>query len=202
MRDALSLLDQVIAFGGTQADRGRYAHDARHARSLAGVRHRRGAGRARREAECSACVEALDERAPDYREVLAELAAVLQKLALLQAVPDLQLDEAEDIETYKRLAARADAGRYAAVLSDRHRRSSRSRACARCARRIRDGVCCACWRSASRTVRRCRRRTPAAPVKAAPAATAPAAAATPAATSAASRQHRRPRRTGPRSSRS
>ena len=51
-----------------------------------------------------ACVEALDERAPDYREVLADLAAVLQKLALLQAVPDLQLDEAEDIETYKRLA--------------------------------------------------------------------------------------------------
>jgi DNA polymerase-3 subunit gamma/tau len=51
-----------------------------------------------------ACVEELDERAPDYREVLADLAAVLQKLALLQAVPDLQLDEAEDIETYKRLA--------------------------------------------------------------------------------------------------
>jgi DNA polymerase-3 subunit gamma/tau len=52
-----------------------------------------------------ACVETLDERAPDYREVLADLAALLQKLALLQAVPDLQLDEAEDIETYKRLAA-------------------------------------------------------------------------------------------------
>jgi DNA polymerase-3 subunit gamma/tau len=51
-----------------------------------------------------ACVEELDERAPDYREVLAELAALLQKLALLQAVPDLQLDEAEDIETYRRLA--------------------------------------------------------------------------------------------------
>jgi DNA polymerase-3 subunit gamma/tau len=52
-----------------------------------------------------ACVEKLDERAPDYRDVLAELAALLQKLALLQAVPDLQLDEAEDIETYQRLAA-------------------------------------------------------------------------------------------------
>ena len=36
--------------------------------------------------------------------MLADLAAVLQKLALLQAVPDLQLDEAEDIETYQRLA--------------------------------------------------------------------------------------------------
>jgi DNA polymerase-3 subunit gamma/tau len=50
------------------------------------------------------CVEQLDERAPDYREVLAELAGLLQKLALLQAVPDLQLDEAEDVETYRRLA--------------------------------------------------------------------------------------------------
>jgi DNA polymerase-3 subunit gamma/tau len=46
----------------------------------------------------------LDERAPEYREVLAELAAALQKIALLQAVPDLQLDEAEDVETYRRLA--------------------------------------------------------------------------------------------------
>jgi DNA polymerase III subunit gamma/tau len=46
----------------------------------------------------------LDERAPDYREVLAELAALLQKLALLQAIPDLQLDETDDIETYRRLA--------------------------------------------------------------------------------------------------
>ena len=50
-------------------------------------------------------VDQLDERAPDYREVLAELAAVLQKVALVQAVPDLQLDEAEDIDTYRRLAA-------------------------------------------------------------------------------------------------
>jgi DNA polymerase-3 subunit gamma/tau len=47
----------------------------------------------------------LDEHAPDYREVLAEFAALMQKLALLQAVPDLQLDEAEDVETYKKLAA-------------------------------------------------------------------------------------------------
>jgi DNA polymerase-3 subunit gamma/tau len=52
-----------------------------------------------------ASVNELDERAPDYREVLAELAALLQKLALLQAVPELQLDEAEDIEAYRRLAS-------------------------------------------------------------------------------------------------
>ena len=86
-----------------------------------------------------ACVEQLDERAPDYRDVLADLAAVLQKLALLQAVPDLQLDEAEDVETYKRLAGCADAGGHAALLSDRDRRSARPGAGARYSRRLRDG---------------------------------------------------------------
>jgi DNA polymerase-3 subunit gamma/tau len=50
-------------------------------------------------------VNELDEHAPDYRDVLAELAALLQKVALLQAVPDMQLDEAEDVERYKKLAA-------------------------------------------------------------------------------------------------
>src|SRR5690606_3182729 len=104
MRDALSLLDQVIAFGGAKLtaedtrmmlgtlDRGQVfeileAVAARDARAV--IEH----------------VARLDERAPEYREVLAEIAAVLQKVALLQAVPDLQLDEAEDIEAYKRLAA-------------------------------------------------------------------------------------------------
>ena len=103
MRDALSLLDQVIAFGGGKLT-------AVDTRTMLGSLDRSqvfsiiealSAGDAKR---VLACVEELDERAPDYREVLAELAALLQKLALLQAVPDLQLDEAEDIETYRRLA--------------------------------------------------------------------------------------------------
>ena len=103
MRDALSLLDQVIAFGGTKLT-------AADTRLMLGTLDRTQvfdiveALVARDARKVLACVEALDERAPDYREVLADLAAVLQKLALLQAVPDLQLDEAEDIETYKRLA--------------------------------------------------------------------------------------------------
>ena len=103
MRDALSLLDQVIAFGGTRLT-------AADTRMMLGTLDRTQvfdiveALLARDAKRVLACVEALDERAPDYREVLADLAAVLQKLALLQAVPDLQLDEAEDIETYKRLA--------------------------------------------------------------------------------------------------
>ncbi len=103
MRDALSLLDQVIAFGGTKLT-------AADTRMMLGTLDRAQvfgiveALVARDAKKVLACVEELDERAPDYREVLADLAAVLQKLALLQAVPDLQLDEAEDIETYKRLA--------------------------------------------------------------------------------------------------
>lgn len=100
MRDALSLLDQVIAFGGTKLT-------AADTRTMLGTLDRTQVFEivealvARDAKKVLACVEALDERAPDYREVLADLAALLQKLALLQAVPDLQLDEAEDIETYK-----------------------------------------------------------------------------------------------------
>ncbi len=170
MRDALSLLDQVIAFGGAQADCRRHAHDARHAGSRAGVRHRRGAGRARRAARCWPASKQLDERAPDYREVLADLAALLQKLALLQAVPDLQLDEAEDVETYQRLAGCADA-RKTRSCSIRSPSSVGATWSLRpmCAADSR-WSCCACWRSASRTARKRRLSSPAAPVKASAAA--------------------------------
>jgi len=104
MRDALSLLDQVIAFGGNNLT-------AADTRIMLGTLDRSQVfglveAVASRDARAVlACVDQLDERAPEYREVLGELAAVLQKVALVQAVPDLQLDEAEDIETYKRLAA-------------------------------------------------------------------------------------------------
>src|SRR5690606_7551175 len=91
MRDALSLLDQVIAFGGGKLT-------AADTRTMLGTLDRSqvfailDALIARDARRVIDCVSELDERSPDYREVLAELAAVLQKLALLQAVPDLQLD--------------------------------------------------------------------------------------------------------------
>jgi DNA polymerase-3 subunit gamma/tau len=103
MRDALSLLDQVIAFGGAKLT-------AADTRTMLGTLDRSEvfaiieAVAARDARKVLDAVNQLDERAPEYREVLAELAAVLQKVALLQAVPDLQLDEAEDIEAYQRLA--------------------------------------------------------------------------------------------------
>jgi len=103
MRDALSLLDQVIAFGGAKLT-------AADTRTMLGTLDRTEVfgiieSVASRDARAVLeRVDQLDERAPEYREVLAELAAVLQKVALLQAVPDLPLDEAEDVEAYKRLA--------------------------------------------------------------------------------------------------
>jgi DNA polymerase III subunit gamma/tau len=103
MRDALSLLDQVIAFGGGKLT-------AEDTRTMLGTLDRAQvfgiveALIARDARKVLDRVNELDEHAPDYRDVLAELAALLQKLALLQAVPDMQLDEAEDVETYKKLA--------------------------------------------------------------------------------------------------
>ena len=104
MRDALSLLDQVIAFGGGKLT-------AADTRTMLGTLDR---------SQVFAIVEALASR--DARRVIASVTnwtsarriivrcslnwpPLLQKLALLQAVPDLQLDEAEDIEAYRRLAA-------------------------------------------------------------------------------------------------
>ena len=104
MRDALSLLDQVIAFGGGKLT-------AEDTRTMLGTLDRAQvfgiveALIARDARKVLDRVNELDEHAPDYREVLAELAALLQKLALMQAVPDLQIDEADDVEAYKRLAA-------------------------------------------------------------------------------------------------
>lgn len=104
MRDALSLLDQVIAFGG-----GKLTAD--DTRTMLGTLDRAqvfGIVEALIERDARKVLDGvneLDEHAPDYREVLAELAALLQKLALLQAVPDLQIDESDDVEAYKKLAA-------------------------------------------------------------------------------------------------
>ena len=88
MRDALSLLDQVLAFGGGRALEA-------EARSLLGTLDRKhveailaalaaGDGKALMQS-----VATLDERAPDYHQALDELAGALQRMALLQALPEL-----------------------------------------------------------------------------------------------------------------
>lgn len=104
MRDALSLLDQAIAFSGdklTTADTRTMlgSIDRRQVSALAAALANRDAKHALR------LVTELDEYAPDYREVLSELATLLQRIALLQAVPDLDRDDADDPEVLNQLAA-------------------------------------------------------------------------------------------------
>src|SRR5215831_16806765 len=103
MRDALSLLDQVIAFGGARIT-------AQDTRAMLGTIEQThvvevlDALAARDAKRLLTCVADLDERVPDYQGVLAELAALLQRVALYQAVPDMQLDEADDVDTLQRLS--------------------------------------------------------------------------------------------------
>jgi len=104
MRDALSLLDQLIAFGGaalTEAD----------ARAMLGTIDRGhvaqivGALALGDGAALMARVGELDRDAPDYDRALVELAALLQRLAIVQIVPDAAVEDGEfDPEILTRLA--------------------------------------------------------------------------------------------------
>jgi DNA polymerase-3 subunit gamma/tau len=86
LRDGLSLLDQAIAFGG-----GKIAES--EVRAMLGTIGRQQidallAALAAADAEAVlAAVTALDEQAPDYQGVLDELAARLQRIALVQVAP-------------------------------------------------------------------------------------------------------------------
>jgi DNA polymerase-3 subunit gamma/tau len=104
MRDALSLLDQLIAFGGGAIN------DA-NARSMLGTIDRghvgqlvdalsRGDG-----AALLAEVRELDRDAPDYDRALVDLATLLQRIAIVQIVPEAApQDEEFDSELLTRLA--------------------------------------------------------------------------------------------------
>jgi DNA polymerase-3 subunit gamma/tau len=104
MRDALSLMDQLIAFGGG-------ALNEINTRSMLGTIDR---GHVRRivealarqnGAELLAEVRELDRDAPDYDRALIELAAFLQRIAIVQIVPDAaHQDEEFDAEALTRLA--------------------------------------------------------------------------------------------------
>jgi len=108
MRDALSLLDQVLAFGGGRALEA-------EVRSLLGTldrRHVEAIVTALAEGDGMALMQSvarLDERAPDYHQALGELSAAIQRMALLQALPDLPASEDEEEDA----ALAALAGRFA-----------------------------------------------------------------------------------------
>ena len=104
MRDALSLLDQLIAFGGGTLNEV-------NARAMLGTIDRGHVGRlidALARADGSSLlaeVKDLDRDAPDYDRALVELAAFLQRIAIVQIVPDAALqDEEFDADSLTRLA--------------------------------------------------------------------------------------------------
>lgn len=86
MRDALSLLDQAIAFGGGRVE------TAAVSTMLGSIDRRQvvellTALAANDAQQVLQCVAALDAMAVDYQAVLAELLSLLQRVALVQAVP-------------------------------------------------------------------------------------------------------------------
>jgi DNA polymerase III subunit gamma/tau len=104
MRDGLSLLDQLIAFGGG-------ALSEANARAMLGTIDR---GHVTRIVEALsredgpgllAQVAELDRDAPDYDRALADLSAFLQRIAIVQIVPDAaKEDEQFDAEALTRLS--------------------------------------------------------------------------------------------------
>ena len=105
LRDALSLLDQALAFGA-----GRIGEA--DVRAMLGTIDR---GHVVQLAECLvagdaaallAVLAALDSQAPDYDQVLAELAALLERLALEQLVPASAGESGFDAAMLSSLATR------------------------------------------------------------------------------------------------
>lgn len=103
MRDGLSLLDQLIAFGGGKAGE-------EEARAMLGTISR---DHVERLAELLAtmnvpelmkCSRSLEEFAPDYAQVLDELAGLLVRVALKQTVSDFEGDDLYAPELLERLA--------------------------------------------------------------------------------------------------
>lgn len=104
MRDALSLLDQAIAFGGGRVEQTTVA-------SMLGTIDRRWAvdllaALANNDAQALLQrVAQINELAPDYAAILAELLSLLQQIALAQMVPEAPLDsDLADPEDVMRLA--------------------------------------------------------------------------------------------------
>jgi DNA polymerase-3 subunit gamma/tau len=105
MRDGLSLLDQLIAFGGGVASEA-------HARAMLGTIDR---GHVSRLVDALgtgdgprllAEARQLDQNVPDYDRALTELAAFLQRIAIVQIVPEAAAqDEEFEADELKRLAA-------------------------------------------------------------------------------------------------
>ncbi len=103
MRDGLSLLDQLIAFGGGKAGEA-------EARAMLGTISRDHVVRitellaAGNSTELLRCAQSLEEFAPDYAQVLDELAGFLVRVGLKQAVSGYEGDELYTPELLERVA--------------------------------------------------------------------------------------------------
>lgn len=108
MRDALSLLDQALAFGGGALRDADVAEmlgsmDQRHINDLLGCL---AAGDA---VALMEQIRMLQELVPDYESVLDDMATVLQQIAVLQLAGADSLDEDADLEVLAEFAARLSA---------------------------------------------------------------------------------------------
>ena len=104
MRDALSLLDQLLAFGDGAAR----AADARTMLGSVTRDHVERMARALAAGQAAAMLEVareLDDFAPDYGQLLDELAALFERVALLQCVPEYSGDEHTSLPLVRELAA-------------------------------------------------------------------------------------------------
>ncbi len=103
VRDGLSLLDQLIAFGGGKVGES-------EARAMLGTVSRDHVVRLAEQllapdaAQLMRHVQALDEWAPDHAQLLDELAGLLTRIALKQVAPDLEGDGLYSSDTLERLA--------------------------------------------------------------------------------------------------
>ena len=103
MRDALSLLDQAIAFGGGAITDG-------DVRSMLGTVSRGfvldllDALAARDGARLLDVLDQAAENAPDYASILAEVLRTLHRIALHQVIPDAPTEDTADPEALARLA--------------------------------------------------------------------------------------------------
>ena len=104
MRDALSLLDQAIAYGGGSVN-------SAEVREMLGTIDRDRVAALLQALAASdggqllAEIEALAEQSPDFGGVLAELASLLQRVALVQQIPSALDESLGDGEAVKALAA-------------------------------------------------------------------------------------------------
>jgi DNA polymerase III subunit gamma/tau len=108
LRDGLSLLDQLLAFGGGQVAE-------TETRAMLGTVDRERVWRllqalaAQDATQLLREADALDEYSPDHGQVLEDMAAVLARVALRQAVPGYEGDELYSVAWIADLATRLDA---------------------------------------------------------------------------------------------